>query len=146
MRCSKSTAVLTATILSGLLGLAAAPVALAKAPPLPVTIVLHDHGFAFRNIGIRATRIRLDVKNGGHHRHALAIKGLGHGDDLEIVTHTLAPGASTVLTLRLPPGRYSIFSPVDHDRSHGLTARMRFTEPSPAGSDGAEMDRVFYDY
>ncbi len=146
MRCSKSTALLAA-ILSGLLGLtAAAPVALAKAPPLPVTIVLHDHGFAFRNIGIRATRIRLDVKNDGHRKHALAIQGLGQGDDLEIVTHVLAPGASTALTLRLPPGRYTIFSPVDHDRSHGLTARMRFTEPSPAGSDGAEMDRVFYDY
>lgn len=125
----------------------AAPASWATAPPLPVTIVLHDHGFGFRNIGFRATRIKLDVKNEGRRKHALAIVGTDRGDDqLQVITKVLRPGASTQLTLRLPPGDYKIYSPVDHDSAHGLSAPMKFTEPSPLGSDGAEMDRVFYNY
>ncbi|HYW76545.1 MAG TPA: cupredoxin domain-containing protein [Gammaproteobacteria bacterium] len=135
------------TSLLALAAVAAAPGAWARAaPPLPVTIVLHDHGFSFRNIGFRATRVKLDVKNDGQHKHALAILGTGPSDALEIITPVLKPGASTYLTLKLPPGPYKIFSPVDHDRAHGFVAQMRYTEPSPAGSDGAEMDRVFYNY
>jgi hypothetical protein len=35
-------------------------------------------------------------------------------------------------------------SPVDHDRAHGLTVQMKMMAPTLP--DGAEMDRVFYNY
>lgn len=146
MHSSKSKVSLALSSILVFSAVVAAPASWATAPPLPVTIVLHDHGFGFRNIGFRATRVKLDIKNDGRHKHALAIVGTDHGDSLEVATKVLKPGASTQLTLRLPPGNYEMYSPVDHDRAHGLAVRMKFTEPSPLGSDGAEMDRVFYNY
>ncbi len=119
-----------------------APSAVAK--PLPATVVLHDGGFGFRDIGFRSNRVALTVVNRGDRPHALAIASdTRSGTPIER-TPALEPGQSTHLSFALPPGRYRIYSPLDHDRSHGLSAPM--TMMSPGGKGGAEMNRVFYNF
>ena len=112
--------------------------------PLPVRIVLHDGGFGFRNIGFRALDVRLTVVNRGTRPHALEISRRQGGAVAK--TKQLKPGAQAKLTLALHPGNYRMFSPVDHDRAHGLSAPLKVLAPSPQGIGGAEMDRVFYNY
>jgi hypothetical protein len=119
-----------------------APVAVAK--PLPATIVLHDGGFGFRDIGFRSKRVALTVVNRGDRPHALAIASDARSGTPIEWTPALKPGQSTHLSFALPPGRYRIHSPLDHDRAHGLSAPM--TVMSPGGKVGAEMNRVFYNF
>jgi Cupredoxin-like domain len=121
----------------------AAPAAVAS--PLPATIVLHDGGFAFRDIGFRSRTVELTVVNQGKQPHALAIASASSPGGTPIKqTQTLAPGQSTRLSLALPPGNYRIYSPHDHDRQHGLSAPMTMMSPGVKG--GGEMNRVFYNF
>ncbi len=120
-----------------------APVAVAK--PLPATIVLHDGGFDLRDIGFRSKQVNLTVVNRGERPHALAIaSGSSPGGTPIEQTEKLSPGQSVRLSLALPPGQYRIYSPLDHDRQHGLSAPMTMMSPGVKG--GAEMNRVFYNY
>lgn len=121
----------------------------AAAPgPLTVHIALHDHGFGFRNIGIRAAKVRLDVVNRGQHRHDLAVarrNASGSGPSHSILaTKALAPGQAVSVTLKLKPGHYRLYSKLDHDRAHGLSAPLVVMSPSLKG--GAEMSRAFYNF
>jgi len=119
------------------------PVAVAK--PLPATIILHDGGFGFRDIGFRSKRVALTVVNRGRRLHALAIASAASPSRTPIErTPTLSPGQSTHLSFALPPGQYRIYSPLDHDRAHGLSAPM--TVMSPGVKGGAEMNRIFYNF
>lgn len=113
---------------------------------LPVKIALTDGGFWFHNIGVRASAIDLEVSNQGKRKHALAIVARDQPRPLAVETRVLAPGASTELVLRLPPGQYEMFSPVDHDRDRGLAAPLKIVSPSPESRAGAEMNRIFYNY
>ena len=115
----------------------------AGAAPLPVRIVLRDNGFGFRNIAFRAKRVRLTVVNRGTQLHALEIS---RAQGAVAKTKELRPGEQVKLALALHPGNYRMFSPVDHDRAHGLSAPLKIIAPSPKGIGGAEMNRVFYDY
>jgi hypothetical protein len=128
-----------AVVPAGVLG---APVAVAK--PLPATIVLHDGGFGFRDIGFRSKRVALTVVNRGDRPHALAIASDARSGTPIERTPALGPGQSTHLSFALPPGEYRIYSPLDHDRAHGLSAPM--TVMSPGGKGDAEMNRVFYNF
>lgn len=137
---------MTATMrFAGLVAAAAAVAPVAVAKPLPATIVLHDRGFGFRDIGFRSKQVALTVVNHGDRPHALAIASdvSRSGTPIER-TPALSPGQSTRLTFALPPGQYRIYSPLDHDRAHGLSAPM--TVMSPGGKGGAEMNRVFYNF
>ena len=117
----------------------------AVARPLPATIVLHDGGFAFRDIGFRSRTVELTVVNRGDRPHALAIASASSPGRTPIKqTQTLAPGHSTRLSLALPPGNYRIYSPLDHDRQHGISAPMTMMSPGVKG--GEEMNRVFYNF
>jgi hypothetical protein len=116
----------------------------AGAAPLSVRIRLGDHGFRFRNIGFRASRVRLKVINQGHEPHAVAVSKSGPDQAVLTQTGTLRPGQSATVVLSIPPGDYRLFSPVDHDSAHGLTAQMKMMAPTLP--NGAEMDRVFYNY
>ncbi|HZZ60508.1 MAG TPA: hypothetical protein VFE63_04955 [Roseiarcus sp.] len=120
-----------------------APVAAAK--PLPATIVLHDGGFDFRDIGFRSGDVDLTIVNRGERPHALAIASGSSpaGTPIER-TGALSPGQTTHLSLALPQDRYRIYSPLGHDRQHGLSASMIVM--SPEGKGGAEMNRVFYNF
>jgi len=128
-------------------GYVVAATASATAPavaPLSVHIRLSDYGLGFRTIGFRASRVRLTVTNQGSKPHALAVTKSGSDEPVLKQTRSLAPGQSAQLVLSVPPGNYRMFSPVDHDSSHGLTAPMKMIAPTLP--DGAEMDRVFYNY
>ena len=119
----------------------AAPVAQAK--PLPVTITLGNHGFGFRDIGFRTKSVRLEVRNRGRTPHGVAIYREPGGRRVA-GTGAITPGGSKTISFSLPPGRYRMASPVDHDAAHGFSAKMRILSPGVKG--GGEMNRVFYDY
>lgn len=119
----------------------AAPVAQAK--PLPVRITLTGHGFGFRDIGFRTKSVRLEVRNRGSVPHGIAIYREPGGKRVA-GTGAIKPGGSKTISFTLPPGRYRMASPVDHDAAHGFLAKMRILSPGVKG--GGEMNRVFYDY
>lgn len=127
------------------LAAACAP-AYARVESVPVTIVLGDHGFGFRDIGFRAPSVDLKVENHGKRKHALAIEGHDEAGTIRIATAPIPPGGTARISFTLPPGTYRLYSPLDHDRAHGLSAPMEYMTPSPGNSSGAEMNRVFYNY
>lgn len=139
---------ITFSICAAAIGLMTVTAASAMTPPpaapLSAQIRLGDHGFHFRSIGFRASRVQLTVTNAGSKPHALAVSKLGPDKPVLAETKTLQPGQSQKLVLSVPPGSYRLFSPVDHDRAHGLTVQMKMMAPTLP--DGAEMDRVFYNY
>jgi hypothetical protein len=120
----------------------ASPVAVGR--PLPATVVLHDHGFAFRDIGFRSKAVQLTVVNRGKQPHALAIVSASSPGTPIKRTQALSPGQSTQLSFSLPPGNYRMYSPLDRDRARGLSAPMKVMSPGVKG--GAEMNRVFYNF
>lgn len=137
------------TLLAALAGAALISGGAMAAPgSFSIDIALHDHGFGFRNIGIRAAKVRLDVTNRGKHNHDLAVARGGTTGSARpnaiVATKTLAPGQSATLTLKLKPGRYRLYSKVDDDRAQGLSAPLLVMAPTL--SDGAEMSRAFYNY
>ncbi len=111
--------------------------AIAAPGPFSVHIALHDHGFGFRNIGIRAAKVRLEVTNRGEHKHDLAVASRGTAGSARprvvAATRLLAPGQTAMLKLKLKPGRYRLFSKYDDDRAQGLSA--------PLARDGADAER-----
>ncbi len=139
-----------ALLLAALVGVALTTGGAAASAPTPfsIHIAVNDHGFGFRNIGIRAAKVRLYVVNRGKHRHDLAVARRGttgsKGSSVIAATKSLSPGQSAELTLKLRPGHYRLFSKLDHDRRHGLSAPLAMMAPTLKG--GAEMNRVFYNY
>jgi len=122
--------------------------AMAAPGPFSIHIALRDHGFGFHNIGIRAAKVRLEVANKGTRGHDLVISRAGttgsKGSSRVAATGTLAPGQHATLALHLKPGRYRLYSKLDHDRAKGLSAPLLVMAPTL--SDGAEMSRAFYNY
>lgn len=118
-----------------------APVAQAR--PLPVTITLTAGGFSFRDIAFRTRSVRLEVRNDGGAPHGVAIYREPGGTRVAD-TGAIAPGSEKTISFTLPPGRYRMASPVDHDAAHGFSVPMRILSPGVKG--GGEMNRVFYDY
>ena len=110
-----------------------APVVAAK--PLPATIVLHDRGFDFRDIGFRSNEVDLTIVNRGERPHALAIASGSSpaGTPIER-TGALPPGQTTHLSFALPPGQYRLYSPLGHDRQHELSAPMIVMSPGGKGA------------
>lgn len=144
MKTKHSTTLATCAAAIGVMIAAAASATTRPAALLAVRIRLGDHGFHFRNIGFRASSVQLTVTNGGSKPHALAVSKPGPDKPMLAATKTLQPGQSEKLVLSVPPGSYRLFSPVDHDRAHGFTVQMKMMAPTLP--DGAEMDRVFYNY
>ena len=120
--------------------------AIAARKPFSVHIDMTDHGFGFRNIGIRASKVRLRIENTGKHRHDVAIGRAGSqsGKHAIVSTKPLAPGQKAMLTAKLKPGRYRLYSKLDHDSAHGLSVPLVVMAPSVKG--GGEMSRAFYNF
>ncbi len=114
----------------------------AALPVKAVTIILRDGGFGFNNIAIRAPSARLTVINRGTQSHALYISGPRPSTSIRLHTAALKPGASAQFTVRLPDGRYRLYSP--HDQA--LSVPLKWIRPGSSGPARAETDRVFYDY
>jgi uncharacterized cupredoxin-like copper-binding protein len=61
------------------------------------------------------------AKNTGQSTHALEIDGPGVQDKK---TDTIAPGASTTLTVTLQKGSYELYCPVDGHKAMGMDTRI----------------------
>lgn len=72
----------------------------------------------------KAGLIAFAATNDGLVRHALAVDGPSGTER----TPALAPGERGVLTMRLPPGRYKWYCPIDDHEQRGMVGRVRVAE------------------
>jgi len=76
---------------------------------------------------VRVTRgglIAFQATNDGQQPHALAVIGPAG----QVRTQTLAPGERTTVEVRLPPGTYKWYCPVDDHEARGMVGRVRVAE------------------
>jgi plastocyanin len=71
----------------------------------------------------RSGLIAFEATNDGESRHALAVIGPAG----QARTQTLRPGERTIVEVRLPPGTYKWYCPVD-DHERGMIGRVRVAE------------------
>lgn len=116
---------------------------LAHARKVPVIIALTSSGFNCHDIAFRTKSVRLEVRNDGNAMHGIAIYDEPGGKRVAD-TGANAAGAEKTISFTLPPGRYRMANPVDHDAAHGLSVPMQILSLGVKG--GGEMNRVFYDY
>ena len=72
----------------------------------------------------RSGVIAFEVTNDGQSLHALAIVGPAG----QARTQTLRPGERTTVEVRLPPGTYKWYCPVDGHERRGMVGRVRVAE------------------
>jgi plastocyanin len=78
-----------------------------------------------RNVRVpRGGLIAFEVTNDGESPHALAIIGPAG----QARTQTLRPGERTIVEVRLPPGTYKWYCPVDDHERRGMVGRVRVAE------------------
>jgi uncharacterized cupredoxin-like copper-binding protein len=87
----------------------------------PATITLNKPGtYVFKAV------------NSGSTTHALEIEGKG----LEEETEDLGPGKSAELKVRLKPGKYEIYCPIDAHRQQGMEGTVTVKAGSGGSSGG----------
>ncbi|MEA2155635.1 MAG: hypothetical protein QOE11_1775 [Solirubrobacteraceae bacterium] len=77
--------------------------------------------------GVRVPRsglIAFEATNDGLSAHALAVVGPAG----QARTQTLKPGERTTVEVRLPPGTYKWYCPVDDHERRGMVGRVRVAE------------------
>ena len=77
--------------------------------------------------GVRVPRgglVAFEVTNDGESPHALAVVGPAG----QARTQTLRPGERTIVEVRLPPGTYKWYCPVDDHERRGMVGRVRVAE------------------
>jgi plastocyanin len=78
-----------------------------------------------RNVRVpRGGLIAFEATNDGESPHALAIIGPAG----QARTQTLRPGERTIVEVRLPPGTYKWYCPVDDHERRGMVGRVRVAE------------------
>lgn len=78
-----------------------------------------------RNVRVpRSGLIAFEATNDGESPHALAIIGPAG----QARTQTLRPGERTIVEVRLPPGTYKWYCPVDDHERRGMVGRVRVAE------------------
>ncbi|MEA2129474.1 MAG: hypothetical protein QOJ85_2365 [Solirubrobacteraceae bacterium] len=78
-----------------------------------------------RNVRVpRSGLIGFEATNDGQSRHALAVVGPAG----QVRTQTLRPGERTTVEVRLPPGTYKWYCPVDDHERRGMVGRVRVAE------------------
>jgi plastocyanin len=78
-----------------------------------------------RNVRVpRSGLVAFEVTNDGESLHALAIVGPAG----QTRTQTLRPGERTTVEVRLPPGTYKWYCPVDDHERRGMVGRVRVAE------------------
>ncbi|MET9957721.1 cupredoxin domain-containing protein [Streptomyces sp. NPDC006326] len=114
---------------AGLLG-ACGDGSASTAPPPPggstvtaatrVAADLSDFRIGLSQKAFKAGPYTFEVKNTGHHEHALEIEGPGG----EQRSKTLAPGESGRLDITLKAGRYELYCPVDGHKGMGMETEI----------------------
>jgi plastocyanin len=78
-----------------------------------------------RNVRVpRGGLIAFEATNDGQSPHALAVVGPAG----QARTQTLRPGERTTVEVRLPPGTYKWYCPVDDHERRGMVGRVRVAE------------------
>jgi uncharacterized cupredoxin-like copper-binding protein len=78
-----------------------------------------------RNVRVpRSGLIAFEATNDGQSLHALAVIGPAG----QARTQTLRPGERTTVEVRLPPGTYKWYCPVDDHERRGMVGRVRVAE------------------
>jgi plastocyanin len=78
-----------------------------------------------RNVRVpRSGLIAFEATNDGQSLHALAVVGPAG----QARTQTLRPGERTTVEVRLPPGTYKWYCPVDDHERRGMVGRVRVAE------------------
>jgi plastocyanin len=78
-----------------------------------------------RNVRVpRGGLIAFEATNDGQSLHALAVIGPAG----QARTQTLRPGERTTVEVRLPPGTYKWYCPVDDHEHRGMVGRVRVAE------------------
>ena len=78
-----------------------------------------------RNVRVpRGGLIAFEVTNDGESPNALAVIGPAG----QARTQTLRPGERTIVEVRLPPGTYKWYCPVDDHERRGMVGRVRVAE------------------
>lgn len=101
-----------------------APPPVLQAPPPPVddgrtvNVSMFEWGISISPAIIRSGVITFNVTNNGNLNHALAIM------NNPAQTAEIAPGESTALTVRLQPGTYTLYGPLNNRRLIGMNAQI----------------------
>lgn len=80
--------------------------------------------------------VSFEISNTGDEEHSFAIEGPGVEEELP---EPLDPTETTVLTLELAPGTYTVWCPIGDHRDRGMEMVIEVTEPT-GSPDGAPLD------
>src|SRR3954466_9482212 len=91
-----------------------------RVPPARVQVVAKEFSFGLSRVSVKAGPAVIELANFGQDPHDLRLQRLGarHIAGLGAV----APGQRGELSLRLPPGRYSLWCSVANHRRLGMRA------------------------
>jgi len=98
----------------------------AAAPaPARLQVVAKEYSFSLSRIKVKSGKAIVELANFGEDPHDLRLqrRGARHIAGLREV----APGERAQLTLRLPPGRYSLWCSIGDHRKRGMTASLVVT-------------------
>jgi plastocyanin len=104
-------------------GILLAPLVHAATPaPAQVQVVAREYSFTLSRLHVKAGQAVIELANFGQDPHDLRLQRAGarHIAGLGVV----APGQRADLTLRLAPGRYSLWCSVANHRQLGMRATL----------------------
>ncbi len=95
---------------------------LGGAAPARVQVVAKEYSFALSRVHVKAGAATIELANFGQDPHDLRLQRVGarHIAGLGVV----APGKRAELSLRLAPGRYSLWCSVANHRALGMRATL----------------------
>ena len=107
------------------LALLALPLALAAPVPARVQVVAREYSFSLSRLTVQSGPAVVELANFGEDPHDLRLQRRGARHVAGV--GEVAPGERADLTLRLPPGRYSLWCSVADHRKRGMTAQLVVT-------------------
>ena len=98
---------------------------LGGATPARVQVVAKEYSFALSRVHVRAGAATIELANFGEDPHDLRLQRAGsrHVAGLGVV----APGERADISLKLAPGRYSVWCSVANHRALGMRATLVVT-------------------
>jgi uncharacterized cupredoxin-like copper-binding protein len=90
-----------------------------------VKVTMKDGDLGFKEMTVKG-ETRFNIENAGTNDHAFEIEGEIGGQEFEVASRVLKPGQSSVVIVKLPPGTYDAYCPVDDHREKGMAAKLTF--------------------